>query len=152
MAGPHSDWPYPTANPNKPEEEIDVEAALAYQKWRRGVPVDEVAEELGISRRTLYNRLERLRTDGGLPSRHLQRTIEFDRLEDLNRMVLARLVAGDASNQDFAKLVAEVRQIGAARRALLQLDNTPDEPEQADALDDRDAALLADWEAAEEPT
>lgn len=148
--GQHS-GPYPSQHPNKPEEEIDFEAAMVYQRWRRGTPVDELAAELGISRRTLYYRLDRLRTDGGLPNRHLQRVIEYDRLEDLNRMLLARLSDEEASHQDFAKMVGEARQLSRERRALLKLDTVPDEPP-SDALSEDDEALLADWAAGEDET
>jgi DNA-binding transcriptional ArsR family regulator len=143
--GQHS-GPYPSQHPNKPEEEIDLEAALAYQKWRRGAPVEQVAEELGISRRTLYNRLDRLKADEGLPTRRLQRSVEFDRLEDLNRRVFERL-DGDVSNQDFVKFVAEARQLSRERLALVKDD---DEPPPKDPLSPEDEAILEDWEAAED--
>lgn len=50
----------PTQDPNKPEEEVDAEAGKIYAQLRRGTKTAaQIAEEMGISRRTLFNRLKR---------------------------------------------------------------------------------------------
>lgn len=138
--GSHS-GPYPTQDPNKSDEVIDVEAALAYSKLRRGEHPDDICKQLGLSRRTFYRRIETLILAQERPSRRLMQAMEFDTLQDLTRRVYERL-EDESSTADFAKLVGESRQLSAARRALLRLDDDPDDKEEP-----QDDEELAEWVA-----
>lgn len=118
--GDHS-GPYASADPNKSEEQIDLESALAWAKWQRGQSPDEISKELGISRRTFYYRLEKLISAHGRPSRALMQMMEMERLDSYTRRAEERL-DGDVSNSDAARLLAEARQLSLARQRLFALD------------------------------
>lgn len=127
--GEHS-GPYKTQDPNKSEEVIDTEAALAYARLLRRERADDIAKDLGISRATFYRRIEMLTLRLDRPSRSLLVAISHDELDELSRMTKERLQS-EVSNQDFAKLAAELRQQNAAILRLYEgaVDPTPDEPE-----------------------
>lgn len=141
--GQHS-GPYKTQDPNKSEEVIDVEAALAYLALKRGEHPDDIAKRLGISRRTFYYRIEKLIFAQERPSRRLLQALEYDRLQDLTVMVHQRLEDTESSNADFAKLVGESRQLSNSRRTLMRLD-------EAEVIDDceEDDDELDEWVAEE---
>lgn len=142
MGGPYS-GPYDTQDPNKADEVIDVEAALAYVKFREGMHPDDICKQLGLSRRTFYRRIEKLILAQELPSRRLIQAMEFDILQDLSRLVRARLTAEDEpSNADLARLVGEARQLSRERRALLRVDEDP-----AGDVGDEFELPEDDWEA-----
>lgn len=131
----------PTQDPNKPEEEVDAEAGKIYAQLRRGTKTAaQIAEEMGISRRTLFNRLKMI---SALPERGMVRALHFDRLEELYAKA-TELIDDETSRADAARLLGESRQILARQAALLKLDEAPtDDPEPDDELDGDD------WEVAE---
>lgn len=130
--------PYETGDPNKPEEVIDVEAALAYQRLRRGEHPDDICKQLCLSRRTFYRRIERLILAQDHPTRSLMRVMEWENLQELTAMTLQLLEGvktGDISNADAIKGIGEARQLSNSRRALFKLEDEEDEtaPEELDA-------------------
>lgn len=137
---------------NKNEDEVDVEALRAWVAWKNGTPPREIATTLGVSIPTLYRRLEKAILITSVPPRSLLRAIEHERLEDLGKVVRSAM-DGQISNADLARLAAEARQLSAARRHLLGLDEQPtaaegdDEPELPPAL--REAMRRAEEEAAD---
>lgn len=137
MGGPHS-GPYPTQDPNKDEETVLEEAAKAWAKWQKGSTADEIAAELGISRRTFYNRLEKLISAHGRPSATLIQIREWERLERYTQRVDEYLDGGEVSNADAAKFLAEGRQLSIARQRLFGL---PMEPADAPAEDEPDEQM-----------
>lgn len=141
MGRPHSD-PYPTGDPNKSDEEVLTEAAKAWAKWQNGHTADEIAAELGISRRTFYNRLEKLMSAHGRPSATLIQIREWERLERYTQRV-DEYLDGDVSNADAVKFLSEGRQLSIARQRLFGL---PMEPEDAGG-DDESTEQLDEWVA-----
>lgn len=125
--------PYPTGDPNKTDDVVDVEAALAYVKLRRGEDPAEICKQLGLSRRTFYRRIERLILAQDRPTRTLMKAMEFDTLQDLTRLTY-EIYEGEASNADKLAAISQARQLSNSRRALYSLDedDTVEEPEELD--------------------
>jgi len=119
---PHS-GPYRSQDPDKPEEVVDAEAALAYARLRRRDKPEDICRDLGISRATFYRRIEKLMLRHDRPSRSLIEVMEHEHLDDLTAMVEDRL-KGEVSNADFAKLVTVALSASRERRSLL-LKDTP---------------------------
>jgi len=135
--GDHS-GPYASADPNKSPEVVDAEAALAYARLLRREPATQIAKDLGISRATFYRRIEMLMLRHDRPSRSLMQSIAHDELDQLTRMTMQRLQVDDeCSNQDFVKLVGELRQQNAARLRLY---------EDAPANTDEGESANEDWD------
>lgn len=141
--------PYKTQDPNKSDEVIDVEAALAYLKLRRGEHPDDICKELGLSRRTFYRRIETLIMARERPGRRLLQAMEYDNLQDLTRLVHERLNEEEASNADFVKLVGESRQLSNSRRALMKLDDAEVADETLEDVDELDEWVAEEAEANE---
>lgn len=144
--GEHS-GPYKTQDPNKSEEVIDTEAALAYARLLRRERADDIAKDLGISRATFYRRIEMLTLRLGQPSRSLLVAISHEELDELARMTKERL-QGEVSNADFAKLAAELRQQNTAILRLYE-DASDEAPEQDDPEIDEWVAEVAGENEAE---
>lgn len=132
---------YESADPNKPPEVIDTEAALAYARLLRRESPNDIAKDLCISRATFYRRIEMLMLRHDRPSRTLMQVIAHDELDQLTRMTFERL-GEDCSNADFARLAGEVRQQNAARLKLY--DDAPAADSDNESGEDWD-----DWEADE---
>lgn len=142
--GPHSGWPYPTSDPNPTEDEVDLEAAMAYLKLKRGMRADDICRELNLSRRTFYRRVESLILAQDRPSRRLMQALEHDRQEDL----LCRtheLLDGEVSNADAARLLTVAASIGRDKRRMFALDEAPE----AGADVGPDEPEVTEWVAAE---
>jgi len=133
--GDHS-GPYASTDPNKSPEVVDAEAALAYARLLRREAPNDIARDLGISRATFYRRIEMLMLRHDRPSRSLMQVIAHDELDQLTRMTMQRLQE-ECSNQDFVKLVGELRQQNTARLKLY---------EDAPANTDEGESTEEDWD------
>lgn len=133
--GDHS-GPYATSDPNKSPEVVDAEAALAYARLMRRESATQIAKDLGISRATFYRRIEKLIMRHDRPSRSLMQAIAHDELDQLSQMTMQR-IQDECSNQDFVKLVGELRQQNAARLKLY---------EEAPANTDEGESTDEDWD------
>lgn len=150
MAGPHS-GPYLSADPQKSQEQIDAEAALAYAKLRAGGRPNAIAKELGISRATFYRRVSELILRHDRPTQSLMQVIAAEELDELTEITTGLLYqVVDAEEVDplaAARLISEARQLNQSKRALFSVDggaSEPEEPGETEAGDD-------DWEAGEFP-
>lgn len=146
MAGPYS-GPYESQDPNKSLDEVEDEALQAWSLLKRGWSYDEIGVKLGVSRRTVANRLEKLTNALGGLQGPLRRMAELDRLERLTRKIDEALDA-ELTPGDLAKLVGAGARVSDARIKLLGPSETPagddgpDVPEWvAAARDEADADL-----------
>lgn len=113
---------YQTGDPNKPAEVMDAEAVRAYELQLRGHDLDYISKALGLAPRTIQRRIATLILARERPIREVQRWIESDRYDRWTLIISERL-DDDVSNADAARLLAEARQISAARRRLFALDD-----------------------------
>jgi hypothetical protein len=129
--GQHS-GPYRSTDPNKPDEVMDAEAALAYGYLIKHETPEYICDKLGISRATFYRRIQKLMLRLDRPTRTFMRQLEADRLEEYAAH-LVKLRNLEISARDHISLIAELRQLSAQRLRLLEDD--------ADSgLDDHDDA------------
>jgi hypothetical protein len=140
--GEHS-GSYPTGDPNKPAEVMDAEAVRAYELQLRGHDLDYISKALGLAPRTVQRRIATLILARERPIREVQRWIESDRYDRWTLIISERL-DDEVSNADAARLLAEARQISAARRRLFALDDDAETPPPADKPDQQ----MDDWVAA----
>lgn len=146
--GPHSDWPYPTSDPNPSQTEMHAQAGEILHELKTA-SVSAVARSRGISRQTLYNRLALI--TGQNPSIDLVRMIHLERLENMFESLQGRL-DGEISNADYGRITAEQRQVLARQSALLKVEASAPEPPPADEQPDNwvdGARAEADAELAE---
>lgn len=135
----------PTGDPNKDDEQVDMEAALAYLKLKRGHRADDICKEMGLSRRTFYRRVEALILAQDRPGRRLMQALEADRLDDLT-LKANELLEGEVSNADASRLIGEARQLSAARRKMLGLDQ-PVRIEYDHLTEAPPSPVVAEWAA-----
>lgn len=121
--------PIPAQHPNASQDEKVAQAGEILARLGRGESTRSVAAAMGINRSTLYARLEMINQP--LPSIDLVRVIHFERLEELYEGLRDR-TESDASNADYARLVAEARQVLARQSALLRVEGTDPAPPQDD--------------------
>lgn len=148
MGRPHS-GPYESCDPNKDDEQIDFECAVAYSKMcRREKSAAQIAEELGISRATLFRRIEKLMLRLGRPSRSLMTAMEHEHLDALTDHLMRRL--DEASNADAARMVSVAAGLSRDRLSLYREpeDRVPEADEEPDVWVDG-ARAEADGELAE---
>lgn len=131
--------PIPAQHPNATRDEQVEQAGQILARLAQGQSTRSVAASMGISRGTLYARIAMINEP--LPDVDVVRVIHFERLEEMFEGLRDR-TESDASNADYAKLVAEQRQVLARQSALLRVEAEivapPAPPE--DVEDD-------DWEA-----
>lgn len=129
----------PSQDPNKTEEEVDLECALAFSKMcRRERTAAQLAEEMGISRATFFRRIDKLILRLGRPSRTVMVAMEHEHLDGITGELLGRLP--EASNADAARMVSVMA--GLSRDRLSMYRDIPEEIDDAtDELEDDD------WEA-----
>jgi hypothetical protein len=122
--------PIPTQDPNATRDEQIEQAGQILARLAQGQSTRSVAAAMGISRGTMYARI-RMITEP-LPDVDLVRVIHYERLEEMYEGLRGR-TESDASNADYARLVAEQRQVLARQSALLRVETgepaAPDEPE-----------------------
>jgi AcrR family transcriptional regulator len=139
--------PIPAQHPNATRDEQVEQAGKILARLGLGESTRSVAASMGISRGTLYARI-RMITEP-LPDVDVVRIIHYERLEEMFEGLRDR-TESDASNADYARLVAEQRQVLARQSALLRVegsDPTLPEPDEepdnwvAGARDEADAEL-----------
>lgn len=137
---PYSE-PIPAQYPNATRDEQIEQAGQILARLAQGESTRSVAAAMKISRGTLYARLRMINEP--LPDVDVVRVIHFERLEEMFEGLRDR-TESDASNADYARLVAEQRQVLARQSALLRVevdvpaptpdpDEIPDEDWEADA-------------------
>lgn len=125
---PYSE-PIPAQHPNFTEHEKVAQASEILERLANGQSTRQVAAAMGINRSTLYDRMRLINQP--LPSVEVVRAIHFERLEGMFEGLQDRL-DGDASNPDYARLVAEQRQVLARQSALLRVEGTDPTPPESD--------------------
>lgn len=131
--------PIPSVDPQLTEEEMLEQAGkiLGLLKTRS---VSEVARQMSMSRDTVYARMKLISRQ--IPDVDVVRVIHFERLEEMFEGLRDR-TESDASNADYAKLVAEQRQVLARQSALLRVDGV-----EQSAPDLEPDAQMDDWVSA----
>lgn len=125
VATPHSDWPYVTQDPNKPETEKAGEASLAFARYvNDGATIEEIAEQLGISRATAYRRIKQHSEIHDQPPRALRQLRAEGEIERLTRAT-RDLLDGEASIADKTNLIKELRMLNLSWRKLYAVDEIP---------------------------
>lgn len=124
MATPHSDWPYPTGDPNRSQAECAGEASIAFKRYVDGVDVEEIAEELGLSRATVYRRIK---AHGGLHDQPPRVVRQLKAEIRLDRWIIAaqELLDGEASVADKLGALKELRMLDISWRKLFAVDEVP---------------------------
>lgn len=141
--------PIPAQHPNASRDEQIEQAGQILARLAQGESTRSVAAAMDINRSTLYARLKLINQP--LPDVDLVRVIHFERLEELYEGLRSR-TEGDASNADYARLVAEQRQVLARQSALLRVEGSDPTPPEADPEPDNwvvGAQAEADAELAE---
>jgi hypothetical protein len=138
--------PIPSQHPNATREEQIEQAGKILARLAQGESTRSVAASMGINRSTLYARLEMINQP--LPSVDLVRVIHFERLEEMYEGLRDR-TESDASNADYARLVAEARQVLARQSALLRVEGTDPAPPEDDPEPDNWVAGVRDEADAE---
>jgi hypothetical protein len=135
---PYSE-PVPSQHPNATSDEQIEQAGQILARLAQGQSTRSVAASMGISRGTLYARIRMINEP--LPDVDVVRVIHFERLEEMFEGLQSR-TESDASNADYAKLVAEQRQVLARQSALLRVEVDVSAP-----AADPDEIPDEDWEA-----
>lgn len=147
MAGPHSD-PYPTGDPNRDEDQLDLEALKALKLIKEGHSQLEVSATLGIPRRTLQRRLDRLI----LAQLDLDflKFVEHERLLALTLRIHQELEAAQTP-QDIDRFLNRAIQLAGRRVQLIkELVGESGPGDTGDDLDKIPAALRGAMQLAEE--
>lgn len=138
--GEHS-GPYETQHPNATRDEQIEQAGQILARLAQGQSTRSVAAAMGINRSTLYARIKMINQP--LPDVDVVRVIHFERLEELYEGLRDRTESDDATNADYARLVAEQRQVLARQSALLRVEGS-DTPPPAEEPDEQ----MTEWVAA----
>jgi hypothetical protein len=141
----------PSQDPLTPQDEQERQAGIAFARMSRGRTADEVAEELGISRRMVYYRLKMISAQ--MPDKEAARAILFGRNEHWINQLAKRLEVLTDRDQvnmaDYVRSIAELRQLGQRQAALLRVEVSDPEPPESptDAPDPWVDGARADAEA-----
>jgi len=142
---PYSE-PIPAQHPNfTPDEQIE-QAGQILARLARGESTRSVAASLGINRSTLYARIRMINQP--LPDVDVVRVIHFERLETMFEGLHER-TESDTSDADYARLVAEQRQVLARQSALLRVETAEPTPPESDEEPDNWVAGARDEADAE---
>lgn len=135
---PHS-GPYPTGDPQKPDDVIDTEGALIWLRWKRGESMDDIAPSLGLSRSVAYERLKMLISGRSTPNRLMLRAQAIERLQDQYLKLQQTLEQrADMTTSDLVKVVDLQRKVvdtGAALTGIKVPVTESDDPDLSDPED-----------------
>lgn len=139
--------PIPAQHPNFTDHQKVAMASEILERLGKGQSTRSVAAAMNINRSTLFELMKMINQP--LPSVDLVRVIHFERLETMIEGLQSRL-NDDSSNADYARLVAEQRQVLARQSMLLRVESTEPAPPEVDeqpdnwvagAREEADAAL-----------
>lgn len=131
--------PYPTGDPNKPQELIDLEAALIFQRWVRGERVEDAAAAFGIGRSTAYERLQSLINGSPLPNKRMMRSVSYARLEAAVLALTKKMETdSDMPVSDLVKLLDLQRKLVDQSAKLLGTNVTSTDGDGTDLSDDEE--------------
>jgi hypothetical protein len=131
--------PYPTGDPQKPEDVIDTEAALVFLRWKRGESIDDIAPSLGLSRSVAYERLKLLISGRSTPNRLMLRAQAIERLQDQYLKLQQTLEQrADMTTSDLVKVVDLQRKVVDTGAALTGIKVPVTESDDGDLSDPED--------------
>lgn len=108
----------PSQDPDKDVDTVEDECLRAWFLLKRGWSYDEIAVDIGVSRRTVARRLEKLMLALGDLGGPVRRMVELDRLEKYTRKIDEAMDA-ELTPGDLSKLIGAGARVSDARLKLL---------------------------------